>query len=174
MIYLLQLRALLSAKDILVKLIRVYFLLTTVSVLSLSAKPASADTLKITSDPTGATVEIDGVKVGTTPYETKFPGGYFHKNPFGSRLEHPMKLRIAKSGFSSKEVEMTEGPIRYTGYSPLGGAYRGDCWLLKTNHFEFTLEPVSKSLTGAVTRKLPEAPRSKCGRNWTSRISFNS
>jgi hypothetical protein len=38
-----------------------------------------ADTLKITSTPSGASVEINGVTVGTTPYEEEVPGGYFHK-----------------------------------------------------------------------------------------------
>ena len=40
---------------------------------------ARADTLKITSTPAGASVEINGVTVGTTPYEEQVPGGYFHK-----------------------------------------------------------------------------------------------
>ena len=118
--------------------------------LPLFAGAARADTLKITSDPPGATVEIDGIKVGTTPYEMKMPGGYFHKTALGSHLEHSMKLRVSKDKFSSKEIEMTDGPIPYVAYSVLGGAYRGDCWLLKTNHFEFALEPASKSFTGTV------------------------
>jgi S1-C subfamily serine protease len=118
--------------------------------LPLFALTARADTLKITSDPPGATVEIDGIKVGTTPYEMKMPGGYFHKTALGTHLEHPMKLRVSKEKFSSKELEMTEGPIPYVAYSVLGGAYRGDCWLMKTNHFEFSLEPAAKSFTGTV------------------------
>lgn len=32
---------------------------------------ATADTLRIISDPSGATLEIDGVIVGTTPYESQ-------------------------------------------------------------------------------------------------------
>jgi hypothetical protein len=35
---------------------------------------AAAQVLKITSKPGGAKVEIDGVAVGTTPYEVKLPG----------------------------------------------------------------------------------------------------
>ena len=46
-------------------------LLFSVCVLFLSARTANADSLKITSNPSGATVEIDGVVVGTTPYEMK-------------------------------------------------------------------------------------------------------
>ena len=39
-------------------------LLLSGSLLLLLAQPAHADTLKITSTPPGATVEIDGLKVG--------------------------------------------------------------------------------------------------------------
>ena len=53
---------------------------------------AFADRLRITSNPSGATVEIDGVSTGTTPFEKEYPGGCFHKTrtSFGARLEHPM------------------------------------------------------------------------------------
>jgi len=39
---------------------------------------SEADTLKITSNPPGATVEIDRVLAGTIPFEKDFPRGYFH------------------------------------------------------------------------------------------------
>jgi hypothetical protein len=42
---------------------------------SLLLSVATAQTLKVTSSPSGAKVEIDGVAVGTTPYEVKLPGG---------------------------------------------------------------------------------------------------
>ena len=51
--------------------------------------PLFADDLRIESAPPGATVEIDGKVVGTTPYTSKkLPGGYFHKtrSVFGARL----------------------------------------------------------------------------------------
>ena len=35
--------------------------------------PIFADKLQITSNPSGATVELDGVAVGATPFEKKFP-----------------------------------------------------------------------------------------------------
>jgi len=130
---------------------RVYpcLLLFSACILFLSARTANADTLKITSNPSGATVEIDGVVVGTTPYEMKVPGGYFHKthSVFGARLGHPMYLRISKEGYATKEIVMTEGPMPWVA---LNGTYHGDYWLLKTNHFNVVLEPVSKSFTGAV------------------------
>src|SRR2546425_12296265 len=81
--------------------------------LSPFAQTAEADTLRVTSNPTGATVEIDGVVVGTTPYEMKVPGGYFHKthSVFGARLGHPMVLRVSKDRYATKEIIMTEGPM---------------------------------------------------------------
>jgi hypothetical protein len=39
---------------------------------------ARAEALKIVSTPSGATVELNGVLAGTTPFEKGFPGGYFH------------------------------------------------------------------------------------------------
>jgi hypothetical protein len=38
-----------------------------------------AEKLRITSTPPGAKVEINGVAVGTTPFEKDYPSGYFHK-----------------------------------------------------------------------------------------------
>jgi len=59
-----------------------------------------ADSRKVTSNPAGATVELDGVPVGTTPFEADFPGGYFHgtKTALGARLEHPMVARVSLPG----------------------------------------------------------------------------
>jgi hypothetical protein len=66
----------------------------------LCAPSARADTLKITSTPSGATVEINGVAVGTTPYQEQLPGGYFHKTKtaLGRRLQNPMAARISLTG----------------------------------------------------------------------------
>jgi len=115
-----------------------------------SAQTANADSVKITSTPPGATVEIDDVVAGTTPYEMKVPGGYLHKthSVFGARLEHPMVLRISKNGYAPQEIVMTEGPMRWVA---LNGTDHGDYWLLKTDHFDVALETVSKTYTGTVT-----------------------
>jgi len=117
--------------------------------LFLSVFPASAETVKITSNPSGATVEIDGVAAGVTPYEMKVPGGYLRKtrSVFGARLEHPMVLRVSKDGYATKEIVMTEGPMRWVA---LNGTDHGEYWLLKTAHFDVALEPVSKTFTGTV------------------------
>jgi hypothetical protein len=86
---------------------------------------ARADRLAITSQPSGATVEIDGVVVGLTPFEKDFPGGYFHrtKTAIGSRLEHPMVARISLSSYATKEVPLSEGPMNWVG---LNGRNHGE------------------------------------------------
>jgi S1-C subfamily serine protease len=110
---------------------------------------AVAGVLKITSKPSGAKVEIDGVLVGTTPYEVKLPGGYFHKPHtfLEARLEHAMILHVSLDGYTPREITMTEGPMRAVA---LNGTDHGDYWLLKTDHFDVELQPISKSFTGTV------------------------
>jgi S1-C subfamily serine protease len=109
-----------------------------------------AEKLQITSNPLGATVEIDGVAVGTTPFEKDYPGGYFHKTrtSFGARLEHPMVARISLAGYTTRELTLTEGPMLWVS---LYGEVRGAYWLLKSNHFRVDLEPVSETFTGEIS-----------------------
>lgn len=111
---------------------------------------ALADKLRITSNPSGATVEIDGVNMGPTPFEKDFPGGYFRKTrtAFGTRLEHPMVARISLAGYATKELTLTEGPMEWVS---LNGRSHGDYWLLKSNHFEVELQPISEMFTGEVS-----------------------
>lgn len=108
-----------------------------------------AEKLRITSNPAGATVEIDGVAVGTTPFEKEYPGGYFHKTRtlLGARLEHPMVARISLAGYATKELTLTEGPMSWVS---LNGRSHGDYWLLKSNRFQVELEPISQAFTGVV------------------------
>jgi len=115
-----------------------------------------ADTLKITSTPAGANVEINGVTVGTTPYEEEVPGGYFHKTKtaLGRRLQYPMAARISLAGYATKEIQMTEGPMNWVS---LKGHDHGEYWLLKASHFHVDLDPVSKVFTGKISVEIPEA-----------------
>jgi serine protease Do len=125
-------------------------LLLSTAAICLLVAPAAADTLKITSTPPGATVEIDGVIAGTTPYEKDFPGGYFHKtkSSLGARLEHPMVARITLAGYATKEIELTVGPMEWIG---LNGRSHGEYFLFKSDHFDVTLEQFAKSFTGSLT-----------------------
>jgi hypothetical protein len=118
-------------------------------VVSLGAALVRGDTLTITSKPSGATVEINGVAVGVTPYAEEMPGGYFHKTKtsVGRRLEHAMTARVSRAGYTSKEIQMTEGPMNWVS---LKGHNHGEYWLLKTKHFHVELEPVTKVFTGKI------------------------
>ena len=110
---------------------------------------ASADSLKITSNPPGATVELDGVPVGTTPLEKDFPGGYFHRThtAWGQRLEHPLVARVSLPGFATREIALTDGPMDWI---DLHGRHHGQYWLFKSDHFHVDLETISSTFTGAV------------------------
>jgi serine protease Do len=108
-----------------------------------------AETLTITSTPPGATVEVNGVVVCTTPCKLKYPGGYFHKTHtvFGSRLEHPVVARVYKQGCTMQEITLTEGPFEWIA---LNGQDHGRYWLLKTNQVQVSLQQLSNVLDGSI------------------------
>src|SRR5271156_4284204 len=103
---------------------------------------AHADTLTITSSPAGATVEIDGLVAGTTPYKTDYPGGYFHKTHtvFGSRLDHSMIVQVSKDGYLPQRVTLTDGPFEWNAVT---GRHHGNYFLLKSGLFDIKLDPIS-------------------------------
>jgi hypothetical protein len=114
------------------------------ALIAASASSSLGDTLKVTSSPAGAKVEIDGVLVGTTPYKTNYPGGYFHKphTVFAARLGHAMVVRIYKEGYASQETTITEGPFEWL---DLKGRSRGRYWLVKADEVQATLRPLLKT-----------------------------
>jgi len=125
----------------------------------LSPDTLLAQTLKITTNPPGATVELDGVPVGTTPLEKDFPGGYFHRThtAIGHRLEHPMVARLSLPGFVTHEVALTEGPMEWI---DLHGRHHGQYWLFKSEQFHVDMQTVTNTFTGAVSATTVEQPAS--------------
>jgi S1-C subfamily serine protease len=113
------------------------------------ASEAHSDTLRITSTPPGAKVQLNGVTVGVTPFEKKFPGGYFRrvKTAIGRRLEHPLLVRLTLPGYSVRELILTEGPMEWMS---LNGRKHMQYWLFKGGHFEVTLSPLSASFAGTI------------------------
>ena len=113
-----------------------------------SVTAARAEKLHISSTPHGATLQIDGVWVGTTPYEKPIPGGYLHKTKttLGERLEHPMIARLTLPGYAPKEIQLTEGPMNWVS---LKGHNHGNYWLLKTADFHVELQRVSQLFNNA-------------------------
>ncbi len=120
---------------------------------------SSAESLKITSNPSGASVELDGVVVGTTPFEKSFPGGYFHRthSTLGQRLEHPLVARVSLAGYATREMQLTDGPMEWI---DLHGHNHGQYWLFKSDHFHADLDPVASTFTGSVAAPDFAAPAS--------------
>jgi serine protease Do len=130
--------------------VRIAFrLLVALLAMTALAPRSRSEALNITSSPTGATVEIDGVVVGTTPFRVNYPGGYFHKTKtvIGTRLEHAMVARIYKDGYTIQEVTLTDGPFEWTA---LNGRNHGRYWLLKTTQIQTTLRAISEVFKGSV------------------------
>jgi S1-C subfamily serine protease len=114
-----------------------------------------ADELRIESTPPGATIEIDGKVVGTTPHTSKkLPGGYFHKTAtvFGARLERPMHARLSLPGYVAQDIDLTVGPMKWIA---LNGTYHGDYYLLKDKVITVTLTPEAKVFTGTLPSSTP-------------------
>ena len=111
--------------------------------------PTLADTLRITSTPPGASVEINGATVGVTPYEEEMPGGYFHKTKtaLGRRLQHSITVRIRLAGYTTKELQITDGPMNWVS---LKGHNHGEYWLVKASNFHVDLIPLSQAFTGTI------------------------
>jgi PEGA domain len=125
--------------------------------LLLPASRTYAETLTITSTPPGASVEINGSVAGATPYQTDFPGGYFHKTHtvFGSRLDHSMVVRVSMGGYLTQQVTLTEGPFEWVAVT---GRHHGSYFLLKSDHFNIKLDPVSLGGSGPVETIGREGP----------------
>src|SRR5260370_24681920 len=105
-----------------------------------------AETVRITSNPSGASVEINGVVTCTTPCEIKTPGGLKRPNTaFSSHLDHPLICRISLKGYVPKEIEMTTGPQEWRN---LYGTVLYNYWLLKDKLFHVELEKASEAFTG--------------------------
>lgn len=123
-----------------------------VSLLMLSPGIVRADKLRISSTPSGATVEIDGVNVGKTPFEQKYDGGYFHrtKSVIGKRLEHPLVARVRLEGFVMKEIQLCDGPRHWR---DIHGRDHGEYWTFKTSNFQVPLDPIPLEFTGGVAVK---------------------
>ena len=106
-----------------------------------SSSLVSAKTLKITSAPPGATVELDNQVIGTTPLERDFPSSYFRRpiTVFAKRLEHPVRLRLTLSGYVTLEVVLTRAPKPW---DDLHHNNHGEYWLFKADEFHFDLLPL--------------------------------
>jgi len=125
---------------------RIHILLCVI-VLAAFAGATKADTLTVTSVPSGATVEVNGLVVGKTPLSYKMPSAYFHKphTSFGTRLEHPITVRLSLDGYASEQMTITEGPYVWRSFM---GRTDGSYFLVKSDHFQVALNPLKDIFTG--------------------------
>ena len=105
---------------------------------------ARAETLTITSTPSGASIEINGMAAGATPYAIDYPAGYFHKPHvvFASRLDHSLSIKLSLDGYVTEHVTLTEGPFEW---NSLNGRRHGSYFLLKSSRFNIHLDPESRA-----------------------------
>ena len=126
------------------------------ALIALLAGTCSAkDYLTITSDPTGASVEINGTVVGKTPYKVEIPGEYHGgcRWVFCLRglLREQMHVRILLDGFLPKNQDLARGPYKWFANN---GTYYGEYFLLRATTFNFTLEKAATTFTGSVQATL--------------------
>ena len=130
--------------------------------LAISPQCVASDHLVINSQPPNATVELDGIVVGKTPYSVEIPGGYLHgsKSVFGKLLRHQVHMKLSLEGYLPKEVDLANGP---TAWVALNGANHGDYWILKSATFNFTLEKAATSFAGTVQATLSNSSQVTMG-----------
>src|ERR1700730_4507768 len=122
-------------------------------IFALSQPSFAKDHVSITSLPSGATVEIDGIVVGKTPYQFEVPGGYLHgaKSVFGKLLRQQMHVRLLLDGYLPVDGDLAKGPMPWIA---LNGTYHGDYWLLKTANYNYSLQKAATNFTGNVEASL--------------------
>jgi S1-C subfamily serine protease len=117
------------------------------TLLIIAGSLANANILTVTSVPSGATVEVNGLVVGKTPLAYNMPGAYFHKphTSFGTRLEHAIVVRVSLDGYASEQLTITEGPYVWRSFL---GRTDGNYFLVKSDHFQVTLNRMKDIFTG--------------------------
>jgi serine protease Do len=111
-------------------------------VLCLASVPAypGVKPVKFDSIPSGATVEINGSVVCTTPCFIQVPDYYFgaKHTAFSKHGIEPILARLSKTGYLPREVRVTVGPIPWTN---LNGVHVYDYYLVTQVAFNVQLEP---------------------------------
>jgi serine protease Do len=69
----------------------------------------------VTSEPSGAKVEMNGKSFGTTPIEIKLKDFFFNgpKYLWSDYLDIPLQITVSKDGFVAKTLIITKGPYRW-------------------------------------------------------------
>ena len=124
-----------------------YASITSACLLLCAGTSLLGDTLEITSTPSGATVEINGEVVGHTPYREEHPGSHFGrpKTILSKRLDHGMVARVSLPGYTTKELQLTDGPKDWVS---IKGRRNGQYWTLRKKSFHAELALISDVFTG--------------------------
>lgn len=104
------------------------------------------DYLVINSDPPGATIELDGKVIGTTPYRQAIKDHYVYNGPrfaFSSYLANPISMTISKVGYVAKTMVITKGPLQWVS---LNGVNRITFFVISQPQFDVTLDKVGQFL----------------------------
>jgi S1-C subfamily serine protease len=109
------------------------------------AERAKWNFLSVESEPSDATVTIDGQLNGKTPF--KIPAkGYFYTAPlfaFSTRLTTPSTITVSKEGYVSKTFSITKGPFEWVS---LNGANRFYYYLVYQPEFFVRLDKIGEFL----------------------------
>lgn len=81
----------------------------------LASPVVAEEMLTITSEPPGAVIEINGNKLGVTPYQEQIKEFWF-KGPkylWSEFLNAPMQMTVSKEGYLPQTITITNGPFRW-------------------------------------------------------------
>ena len=104
-----------------------------------SSSGLAQDTVVITSDPTGVTIEVNGRDLGTTPFLWDVGNRALGtKTWFTSSklLEKPVVLELSKEGFVSRKIVITSPPMM------TGGTFSETYYIVTSTSFHFELDEV--------------------------------
>jgi S1-C subfamily serine protease len=100
----------------------------------------------ITSEPEGATIDVNGENLGATPFRRAAPGYYFYNGPrfaTSSFIAAPLTLTVSKVGYVTKTVVITKGPYQWVS---LDGSNRIIFHVVSSPEINIKLEPVGQFL----------------------------
>jgi len=134
---------------------------TLVVLLYAAAVEAAKVRLTITSEPSGATIELNGQFIGTTPHVEEMDDWAF-KGPrflFSKYLGEDIRLRVWKDGFFPKELRLTSGPFVWTN---LNRTATHIYYTVTSTDFHVLLEPIHAAAPAAPpaasASRMPEEP----------------
>ncbi len=112
---------------------------------------AKEKTFTIDTDPSGATVEINGRVVGKTPYSVKVDEAFFSGTRWVWGLKHTLReqvhVRLLLDGYLPVDQDLASGPFHWVANN---GVYHGDYWLLKTAEYKTKLQKADTKFSGFI------------------------